>query len=178
MAYLPTWSRVPVKVKLLRPGCQAPKYMTEGAAAADVYADVKQMYIAALAGKDLIHSYTSRDDVPDDAAWQVYRGGTAVIPLGFAIEIPVGFTAVVKGRSGHASRGVEGHVGLVDSDYRLEVHCIVHGGHDGVLVRHGERIGQLAIVPVFRPHEDVFQVVDELAAPQSTRIGGLGSTGR
>jgi dUTP pyrophosphatase len=175
MAHLYTWPRVPVRVKLLRPGCHAPKYMTDGAAGADVYADVKELYIRALTSIQS-QCFTAYKDVPDDASWSVHAHHTVVIPLGFAIEIPVGFVGVIKGRSGHATRGSEGHVAFIDSDYRQECCMIFHGGRDNTLIRHGERIGQLAIIPVFRPPGDEFEIVNELSA--TTRQGGFGSTGK
>jgi dUTPase len=177
MAYLPTWSRVPVRVKLLRPGCLPPKYMTEGAAGADVFADVKQLYVDSAKEIGIPMPYGTYADVPDDALWTIHRGHTVKIPLGFAIEIPTGFVGVLKGRSGHATRGSEGHVAFCDSDYRGELAMILHGGQEGAIVRHGERVGQIAIMPCFRPAADEFEIVGELSeTPRGSR--GFGSSGR
>lgn len=175
MAHLFTWSRVPVRVKLLRPGCQAPKYMTEGAAGADVFADVKERYVRSQ--RELNLPLQDRADIPDDVSWTVYPHQTSVIPLGFAIEIPVGFVGVLKGRSGHATRGSEGHVAFIDADWRGETCMILHGGREGAVVRHGERVGQIAILPCMRPAVDGFEVVDELS-PTPRGQGGFGSSGR
>jgi dUTP pyrophosphatase len=175
MAYLPTWSRVPVRVKLLRPGCLPPKYMTAGAAGADVFADVKHIYVEEAVRHNL--PVPSRDDLSDDSAWVIRGGETIIIPLGFAIEIPTGFVGVLKGRSGHATRGSEGHVAFIDSDYRGPVGMILHGGREGACIRHGERIGQIAIMPCFRPVADEFEIVDELSET-SRGQGGFGSSGR
>lgn len=175
MAFLHTWQRVPVRVKLLRPGCQAPKYMSEHAAAADCFADIKELYRSE--GLRLNIPCAVREAIPGDANWVVHPGQTTFIPLGFAIEIPVGFVGVLKGRSGHAKQGSEGHLAFIDPDYRGEVAMILHGGREGAVVRHGERIGQIAVMPAWRPVDDAFEVVDELS-PTARGTGGFGSTGR
>lgn len=170
MAFLHLWQTVPAKIKLLYPDAQVPKYMSDGSAGADVCAYLDRKLI-----DEQISKY-ERDTEGAYDSFRVHRFETLVIPLGFAMEIPVGFVGVVKGRSGNAKHGVEGHVAFIDSDYRGQVCMIVHGGPQGVRINHGERIGQIAILPCFRPMGG-FQVVDELSSTLRGE-GGFGSTGQ
>jgi dUTP pyrophosphatase len=139
-----------VRVKLLRPTAQAPRYMTDGAAGADVFAD--------LGG----------------AAFLIVQPRTtAKVPLGVALEIPPGFFGLLKGRSGLASRGHEGHVAAVDSDYRGEVCMLIHAGDEPLRIEHGDRVGQVLFLPVARATLEVADDLGETARGE----GGFGSTG-
>jgi len=103
------------------------------------------------------------------------HGGQAVIPAGFAMEIPEGWAGVIKPRSGLATRHkVNVHAGLIDSDYRGEVRaCLINHGDRVMEIKRGERIAQLIVVPVLTDHV----VVDELSHTARGN-GGFGSTGR
>ena len=99
------------------------------------------------------------------------------IPTGLRIEIPPGFEAQVRPRSGLAIRSgltVLNSPGTIDSDYRgdLEIILINLGGED-VTVKDGDRIAQLVISPVCRAR------LEETQALSNTRRGsaGFGSTG-
>ncbi len=88
------------------PHCvRLPEYKTPGAAAADAYAAVCKPVA-------------------------VWPGQTAVIPLGFSVAVPEGFTLAVLSRSGLATKGVQiGNCpGVVDPDYRGEVGAVVYNG--------------------------------------------------
>jgi dUTP pyrophosphatase len=145
-----------IRIKLLSPTAKAPQYMTAGAAGADVFADMIGGY-----GMPIRH-------VPAGRTWKV--------PLGFSIEIPDGWVGILKGRSGLASRGHEGHVAAIDSDYRGAVSMLVHASVDGsedLRIDHGDRVGQLLIVPA---PQFKLTVVDELS--ETVRgAGGFGHTG-
>jgi len=105
-------------------------------------------------------------------------GGRAVIPTGIAIGLPSpDYVALVFARSGLGIKhGVApaNCVGVIDSDYRGEVMVGLHnsGGED-YTVQPGDRIAQMAIVPVFQAD---IQLVDELDATLRG-AGGFGSTG-
>ena len=133
-------------------GLPLPAYMTSGAAGADV--------VAAVAA-----------DVVLDP------GERALIPTGFAVEVPGGYELQVRPRSGLALRaGVTclNTPGTIDSDYRGEVGVLlVNLGSDPFTVRRGDRIAQLVLAPVVQA---AFREVATLAA-SSRGEGGFGSTG-
>ena len=74
-----------------------------------------------------------------------------LIPTGFALEIPVGYEAQVRPRSGLAIKhGVTllNSPGTIDADYRGELMVIlINHGSEPFLVRRGDRIAQLVIAP-------------------------------
>jgi dUTP pyrophosphatase len=154
-AFGPSLYRQSVRIKLLSPTAKAPQYMTAGAAGADVFAD--------------LGAFEHYDLAPD----QVHR-----IPLGFAIEIPAGWVGLLKGRSGLAAQGHEGHVAAIDPDYRGEVRMLLH--IDGVAskceplrIMNGDRVGQLLIMPA---PQFKLEVVDELSETVRGEKG-FGSSG-
>jgi dUTP pyrophosphatase len=127
--------------------------MTDGAAGADVVAAVETDLVLA-------------------------PGARALVPTGFALEIPAGYEVQVRPRSGLAHKhGVTllNTPGTIDSDYRGPVGVIlVNLGQEPFTVRRGERIAQLVVAPVVQA---AFLEVAALGA--STRgDGGFGSTGR
>jgi dUTP pyrophosphatase len=134
-------------------GLPLPAYMTDGAAGADVVAAVETDLVLA-------------------------PGARALVPTGFALEIPAGYEVQVRPRSGLAHKhGVTllNTPGTIDSDYRGPVGVIlVNLGQEPFTVRRGERIAQLVVAPVVQA---AFLEVAALGA--STRgDGGFGSTGR
>ena len=104
-------------------------------------------------------------------------GQRRLIPTGLFIEIPEGFEAQVRPRSGLALRHgvtVLNSPGTIDSDYRGEIKVLLANlGDEPFVVRSGERIAQLVISPVVRAS---FVCVDTLGETQRG-TGGFGSTG-
>ena len=104
--------------------------------------------------------------------------GRARIPTGLFMEIPEGFEAQVRPRSGLADRfgvTVLNAPGTIDSDYRGEVEIIlVNFGSGSFTVKNGDRIAQLIIAPVRQA-----VVVEAVGDLSETRRGGggFGSTG-
>ena len=102
---------------------------------------------------------------------------TAKIGTGIAVEIPDGYFGAVFARSGLATK--EGLrpancVGVIDSDYRGEIFVAIHNDTDkDKIVRNGERIAQLVVMP-YLPLE--FEVVESLS-DTARGSGGFGSTG-
>lgn len=134
-------------------GLPLPAYMTPGAAGADVVAAVTNDLVLA-------------------------PGDRALVPTGFALEVPAGFEVQLRPRSGLAVKhGVTllNSPGTIDSDYRGPVGVVlVNLGREPFTVRRGERIAQLIVAPVV---QGAFREVEALAT--STRgEGGFGSTGR
>lgn len=104
-------------------------------------------------------------------------GQRQLISTGLRLEIPVGYEAQVRPRSGLALKHgltVLNSPGTIDADYRGEVGVVlIHHGHEPITLTRGERIAQL----VFARVEDVtWDVVDDLEASERGR-GGFGSTG-
>lgn len=105
-------------------------------------------------------------------------GGRALIPTGIAIALPdAGYVALVFARSGLAVRKgicLSNGVGVIDSDYRGEV-CVglCNTTAEPFTVRCGDRIAQLAVLPVVQP---TLRLVDELDETDRG-AGGFGSTG-
>lgn len=105
----------------------------------------------------------------------------AMIPTGFAIQLPEGYAALVLPRSGLAAKDgvtVANAPGLIDSGYRGEVRVLLtakHGFDDGedFVVNHHDRIAQLVIQ---RVEHVTFVEVDELDDTVRGK-GGFGSSG-
>ena len=141
-----------VKIKKLNENCILPQYMTEGAAAMDVYACIEE---------EIVINPRQR----------------VLVPTGFAIGVPSGYAAVLCARSGLAYKngiGLANGIGVIDSDYRGEVKAALINNSDvPFTVEKGMRIAQLMIMPVA---VCTLTQVDELE--QTVRgEGGFGSTG-
>jgi dUTP pyrophosphatase len=105
-------------------------------------------------------------------------GERAAVPTGLLLEIPPGWEAQVRPRSGLAlAHGVTvvNAPGTIDSDYRGEVRVLlVNLGGEPYAVGRGDRVAQLVFSPV---HETEWEECDELADSERGE-GGFGSTGR
>ncbi|HEY6634303.1 MAG TPA: dUTP diphosphatase, partial [Acidimicrobiia bacterium] len=104
-------------------------------------------------------------------------GERASVATGLALAIPAGYAGLVLPRSGHAQRhgvGVVNGPGLIDSGYRGEVSVLlINHGAERVSFARGDRIAQLAIVPV-----PAVEWVRSDSLDDTTRgSGGFGSTG-
>jgi dUTP pyrophosphatase len=133
----------------------------------------------------LLPSYQSQDaagldvvaGVPDGTPVELLAGARALIPTGFALELPKGYEAQVRPRSGLALKsGVTllNSPGTIDSDYRGELMVIlINHGSEPFVVRRGDRIAQLVIAPVV--HVEIV-AADTLGATARGQ-GGFGSTG-
>ena len=113
-----------------------------------------------------------------DKPVEIQPGGRTLIPTGLAMELPEGYEAQIRPRSGLALKHgitVLNAPGTIDSDYRGEVSVLlVNLGDKPVTVARGERIAQLVVQ---RVEHAAFVEVDDL--PSSARgEGGFGSTGR
>lgn len=100
----------------------------------------------------------------------------ALIPTGLFIELPEGYEAQIRPRSGLAAKKgvtVLNSPGTIDSDYRGEIKVIlVNLSGDDFVVENGERIAQMVIAS----HERVeWQTVSELSDSERG-AGGFGST--
>jgi dUTP pyrophosphatase len=104
-------------------------------------------------------------------------GERVVVPTGLRLEIPEGFEAQVRPRSGLAlSHGVTvlNAPGTIDSDYRGEVRVIlINLGSEPFTVRRGDRIAQIVFAPAVRARFASREIIAESARGE----GGFGSTG-
>lgn len=143
---------VALKVRRLRPEARLPERASAGSSGLDLFACLPDMGSLAL--------------TPDPLR----------VPTGIAIEIPEGYDAQVRPRSGLASQGVMVAFGTVDADYRGEVlvTMYVYGARTTYTLHDGDRIAQLVIARL-APVE----VVDaERLSATERGEGGFGSTGR
>ena len=104
-------------------------------------------------------------------------GKRALIPTGIAIEIPEGFEAQVRPRSGLALKygvTVLNSPGTIDADYRGEIQVLlINLGNESVIVSRGDRIAQLVIAPILVV---TLKRAKSLATTGRGK-GGFGSTG-
>jgi dUTP pyrophosphatase len=125
---------------------------------------------AGAAGMDL------RACLPDGPV-TLEPGRIAVIPTGFAVELPPRTEMQIRPRSGLAARHgimVPNSPGTIDEDYRAEIGvALLNMGTAPFTVSHGDRIAQAVIADVRRPAiEEV-----ETLSPTARGTGGFGSTG-
>jgi dUTP pyrophosphatase len=141
-----------LKVKRLRPEAQFPRRATMGATGFD------------------LHAY-----IDDGGAIQL-NTTPKLIGTGIAIEVPPGYDAQIRPRSGLSAKGVGVTLGTVDSDYRGEVMVTMYMLTLGVSIeiKHGDRIAQLVIHKL----PDVTVVEAEELSITKRGTGGHGSTGR
>ena len=141
-----------VKVKLFSRAVDIPQYQTDGAAGADLYAAIEH-------------------DV------KIEPGKWALIPTGVCIELPEGYQAEVRSRSGLALKHgifVLNSPGTIDCDYRGEIGVILANFSDKpFIVKRGDRIAQLVIA---RYEKVEFKHVDYLEESMRNS-NGFGSTG-
>ena len=107
-------------------------------------------------------------------------GETTAILTNIAIELPEGYVADVRPRSGLTLKtGLRVHYGTVDSGYRNGIGIICENGDHGALcnrtvrIKKGQKIAQLVILPI---PEITLQEVTELS-DSDRGINGFGSTG-
>lgn len=101
----------------------------------------------------------------------------AIIKTGLFIELPIGYEAQVRGRSGLAAKKgitVLNSPGTIDADYRGEIGVIlVNLSNESFIVENGERIAQLIIAK----HEKAVWIEVSELTKTSRGEKGFGSTG-
>ncbi|TXT48771.1 MAG: dUTP pyrophosphatase, partial [Spirochaetes bacterium] len=104
-------------------------------------------------------------------------GERAAVPTGVRIELPEGFEAQVRPRSGLAlEKGLTclNSPGTIDSDYRGEIKVIlINLGQAAVSILPGDRIAQLIVAPVLHARFSHAEFLTDTQRGQS----GFGSTG-
>ena len=135
-----------VNIKTL-PGAKPPEYESAGSAGADVRA------------------FLSEDIV-------LKPGETKLVPTGLFMEIPDGYEAQIRPRSGLALKNgitILNSPGTIDSDYRGEIKIIITNfGSKNFIISNNMRIAQIVFNRVYR---GVFNVTDELSDTERGHAG-------
>ncbi|GGA15839.1 dUTP diphosphatase [Neptunicoccus cionae] len=124
------------------------------------------------AGMDL------RANLADRGSVEIAPQTRALVPTGLALEIPRGFEAQVRPRSGLALKHgltVANAPGTIDSDYRGPLGVIlINLGDTAFTINHGDRIAQIVFAPVMQVGWDLTGTLGETERGS----GGFGSTGQ
>lgn len=143
-----------LNVKLLSPKAVLPQYATPGSAAMDLTACIDEP--ATIGPRQLV-----------------------TIPTGIAIALPsADYVALIFARSGLGVKhgiSLSNGVGVIDSDYRGELKVgLINLSDTAYTIHPGDRVAQLAILPVTQPTVVQAAVLDETGRG----AGGFGSTGK
>lgn len=143
---------ITLKIEKLPHCAGLPEYKTEGAAGAD---------LMAANNEDIVLGPLER----------------ALVPTGIKIELPHGYEAQIRPRSGLAIKSgitLSNCVGTIDEDYRGEV-CVglINLSNAEFTIKRGDRIAQMLIAPVVRANI----VVQSELTSTLRGTGGFGSTG-
>ncbi len=129
-----------------------PTYATDGSSGVDLYADV-------------------------DSETTISPGEIKLISCGIYLELPEGFEAEIRPRSGLALKyglTLVNSPGTIDSDYRGLVNLIlINHGKKAFVIERGHRLAQMVIREVVRAE---FQETEELGETERAH-GGFGHTG-
>lgn len=141
-----------IRVKIVRdaPTIEIPKYATSGSAGVDL---CSTMYCI------------------------IKPGELALIPTGIKLQIPEGYEAQIRPRSGLALNNrviIPNAPGTIDSDYRGEVKVLLlNMGTEPFTLTFGDRIAQVVFAPVARAKFENVKTLDDT----KRGYGGFGSTG-
>jgi len=108
----------------------------------------------------------------------IQPGQRALIPTGLYLELPLGYEAQVRARSGLAVKfgiGLVNGIGTIDSDYRGEIKVpMINWGQEPFVIRDGDRIAQMVVARYERVE---WEASDTLSQTQRG-AGGFGHTGQ
>lgn len=144
--------QVMIKVKIISDSGIYPEYETEGSAGMDIRAYIDEPVI-------------------------IKPGERKLIPTGLRIQLPVGYEAQIRARSGLAIKNgitLINAIGTIDSDYRGEIKVgLVNLSDEDHVIENGDRIAQMVIAEykraVLEPAEDLEET--------ERGSGGFGHTG-
>lgn len=123
---------------------------------------------------------------PDDAGYDLCSRIDAVleplsgmaIPVGFAMELPSGYEAQIRPRSGLAAKHhitVTNSPGTVDANFRGEVKAILYNlGKEPFTIKRGDRIAQMVICKL--PEIELVEATELSETDRGS--GGFGSSGK
>ncbi|HEX4852252.1 MAG TPA: dUTP diphosphatase [Puia sp.] len=153
--WFPNFASMPkLKIKIInRSENPLPEYATEGSAGMDIRANLAEPIVLRPLERQLI-------------------------PTGLFIELPVGYEAQIRPRSGLAiKQGITclNTPGTIDSDYRGEIKVILANlSQEEQVISHHERIAQMVISKVERARWKLVDIIEETKRGQ----GGFGHTGK
>lgn len=141
-----------MKVKIVnKSNHRLPEYATYGASGMDLKADILEPII-------------------------IKARGSAIIPTNIHIQLPEGYEAQVRGRSGLAFKyDIVAHIGTIDSDYRGPIGVKLFNFSDNdFIIKPGERVAQLVIAKYEKVEWEEVATLDETERGE----GGFGHTGK
>lgn len=146
--------RIPMIVKIVnKSNNPLPEYSTEHSAGMDLRANISEPVVLKTLDRVLV-------------------------PTGLFIELPVGYEAQIRPRSGLAlKKGITvlNTPGTIDADYRGEIGIIlINLSNEEFVIQHGERICQMVIAK----HEHIGWEMVELLEETERGAGGFGHTGK
>lgn len=141
-----------MKLKMISKSGRIPAYKTEDAAGFDIAAYLDEPVVLG-------------------------PGERALIPTGLYFEVPKGYEAQVRARSGLAIKngiGLVNGIGTIDADYRGEVGvALINWGSEPFTVHDGDRIAQVVISRVERAEPELSDTLSDT----ERGAGGFGHTG-
>jgi dUTP pyrophosphatase len=141
-----------MKVKITSKTGRLPSYETKGSAGMDLRADL-------------------------DEPFTLGPGQRYLVPTGISIELPDGYEAQIRGRSGLAVKygiGLVNGIGTIDSDYRGEIKVIlINWGNEPFVIKDGDRIAQMVIAQYHTIEWELSHSLND----SDRGAGGFGHTG-
>ena len=147
---------------------------TNHAACYDMYADVTLRKVAQYNPSNELSVATNADQY-----FTLAPHHRALIPTGFKMQAPEGYSIDFLSRSGTVWKygcAVANSPGIIDHDYPNECFVLLENNSDvPFIINQGDRIAQMRLVKV---EDTELAVVDELPPVDSNRTGGFNSTGK
>ncbi|MBE6032675.1 MAG: dUTP diphosphatase [Clostridiales bacterium] len=141
-----------MKIKITSKSGLLPAYETEGSAGMDLRACLEEPV-------------------------EILPGKRYLVPTGLAIELPQGYEAQIRARSGLAVKfgiGLVNGIGTIDSDYRGEIKVpLINWGEEPFRIENGDRIAQMVIAAYERAEWEIADSLEET----ERGAGGFGHTG-
>ncbi|NLY71013.1 MAG: dUTP diphosphatase [Clostridiales bacterium] len=142
-----------MKIKIMSKSGKIPAYETRGSAGMDIRAHLEEPIT-------------------------LLPGDRFLVPTGLYIQLPVGYEAQIRARSGLAIKygiGLVNGIGTIDSDYRGEIKVpLINWGKEAFVINDGDRIAQMVVAK----HEIVEWVFTDSLDESERGNGGFGHTGR
>ena len=124
------------------------------------------------------HSDDAAFDLRSRVDMELIPGRSTLVPAGFSMELPVGFEAQIRPRSGLALKHdimLTNSPGTIDAGYRGEVGIIMfNAGKENFSVKRGDRIAQMVICKL----PEVTLTAAESLSDTVRDAGGFGSSGK
>lgn len=124
------------------------------------------------------HSDDAAFDLRSRVDMELIPGRSTLVPAGFSMELPVGFEAQIRPRSGLALKHdimLTNSPGTIDAGYRGEVGIIMfNAGKENFSIKRGDRIAQMVICKL----PEVTLITAESLSDTVRGAGGFGSSGK